>query len=223
MLEILHRHLGDDPQKLTHHSYLLSGPSFPIHTALKQVLHNVWGIPVTQPPIVFEYIHDTFGIDESRHLHSFASRKGFGEKQFFIIRAHTLTHQAQNALLKLFEEPSESVCFFLIVPNGDTLLPTLRSRFEHISLAPSGQRTEEGNLFLSSTIAERLGHIVNILKEKDIESARELVATLAHAVHTTTAKEAICRAERYLNGPSPSLKQVLEGLTYSLPRLQKKQ
>lgn len=46
-----------------------------------------------------------------------------------IIRnADSLTHSAQNAALKLLEEPPPNVYFFLLCEGTDALLPTVRSR-----------------------------------------------------------------------------------------------
>ncbi len=47
----------------------------------------------------------------------------------FIIRyAHLMTTEAQNALLKILEEPPKNVYFFLLCENASLLLPTVRSR-----------------------------------------------------------------------------------------------
>lgn len=47
----------------------------------------------------------------------------------FIIRgAQLMTTEAQNALLKIFEEPPKGVYFFLLTENASALLPTVRSR-----------------------------------------------------------------------------------------------
>lgn len=47
----------------------------------------------------------------------------------FIIRhAHLMTTEAQNALLKILEEPPKGVYFLLLCENASLLLPTVRSR-----------------------------------------------------------------------------------------------
>ena len=49
--------------------------------------------------------------------------------RIFIIRsAHLMTTEAQNALLKILEEPPAGVYFFLLCDNSSLLLPTVRSR-----------------------------------------------------------------------------------------------
>ncbi|MDR2898765.1 MAG: DNA polymerase III subunit, partial [Clostridiales bacterium] len=49
-------------------------------------------------------------------------------KIFIVDKAHTMTAQAQNALLKNIEEPPEYVKFFLLTDNASALLPTILSR-----------------------------------------------------------------------------------------------
>lgn len=52
-----------------------------------------------------------------------------GELKFYIIKdSDKLTVQAQNALLKILEEPPSFVVFILITENASLLLPTIRSR-----------------------------------------------------------------------------------------------
>ncbi|MDR1692434.1 MAG: hypothetical protein LBR72_03675 [Oscillospiraceae bacterium] len=51
-----------------------------------------------------------------------------GAKVYIIARAHQMNGSAQNALLRLLEEPPEPVRFVLTVENAGLLLPTVRSR-----------------------------------------------------------------------------------------------
>ena len=49
-------------------------------------------------------------------------------RAFIIDKAETMTAEAQNALLKIFEEPPRGVFFFLLCDNASSLLSTVRSR-----------------------------------------------------------------------------------------------
>ncbi len=50
-------------------------------------------------------------------------------RKFYIIpKADTMNAQAQNAMLKILEEPPSYVMFLLLCENADDLLPTIRSR-----------------------------------------------------------------------------------------------
>lgn len=64
------------------------------------------------------------------------------DKQIFIVcNAGKLRSDSQNALLKLFEEPPESVALFLLTDSRASLLPTVLSRGQRIHL--DGMRDNE--------------------------------------------------------------------------------
>jgi DNA polymerase III delta prime subunit len=73
-----------------------------------------------------------------------------GDAKAVIISAERLFHEAQNALLKTFEEPPHGTYLFLIVPSEGLLLPTLRSRL--VVLEPSALQ-EETDSTLASTVS----------------------------------------------------------------------
>ena len=55
-------------------------------------------------------------------------------KAFVLLEAQAMSEQAQNALLKVLEEPPQGVVFLLTVPSASALLPTVRSRAQIFSL-----------------------------------------------------------------------------------------
>lgn len=57
-------------------------------------------------------------------------------KVYLLPRAQALTESAQNALLKLIEEPPPYGVFLLLTDNPQRLLPTVRSRCQLLRLAP---------------------------------------------------------------------------------------
>lgn len=62
---------------------------------------------------------------------------GDGERRVFLIRhAHRMNASAQNALLKLLEEPPPYAFFLLMTENAGALLPTVLSRCTRFALAP---------------------------------------------------------------------------------------
>lgn len=78
----------------------------------------------------------TASVGEVRELIRRAGLKpNDGEKQIFIVcNAGRLRADSQNALLKLFEEPPETVALFLLTENRSSLLPTVLSRGQRIHL-----------------------------------------------------------------------------------------
>jgi DNA polymerase-3 subunit delta' len=78
----------------------------------------------------------TASIDDVRRLIARASLKpNESDKQIFVIcNANKLREEAQNALLKLFEEPPATVAIFLLTESRSSLLPTVLSRGQRIHL-----------------------------------------------------------------------------------------
>jgi DNA polymerase III delta prime subunit len=72
----------------------------------------------------------SIGIDQIKQLQKTLYLKPMnGTKKAIIISdAHLLTTEAQNALLKVLEEPPEHTLFLLLAENKETLLPTILSR-----------------------------------------------------------------------------------------------
>lgn len=81
-------------------------------------------------------------IEDIRDLKTFLSlRPYYGPYQFVIIDdAHRLTPEASNAFLKLLEEPTGKVVFFLITGQPQELLQTISSRGQHISFLPHNDK-----------------------------------------------------------------------------------
>jgi DNA polymerase-3 subunit delta' len=76
----------------------------------------------------------SIGIDAVRNSKQFLSRKPlYSAHRILIINdAETLTNQAQNAILKLAEEPPRSSLIIIIALGPDAILPTLQSRLQKI-------------------------------------------------------------------------------------------
>ncbi len=74
----------------------------------------------------------TIGVDEARALQRFLSlRPNVSPYRTAIVDgAEALSAEAQNALLKITEEPPESALIILIASDPEVLLPTLRSRLQ---------------------------------------------------------------------------------------------
>ncbi len=77
-------------------------------------------------------------IDEIRKLHSFfgLSSGETGWRIIIIDGAESMNRNAQNALLKMLEEPPANALIFLVCHNAGQMLPTIRSRCRALKLAP---------------------------------------------------------------------------------------
>lgn len=80
----------------------------------------------------------TIGVDGIRNIVTDAYVKPFLAKRkvYIIPDCSIVTEQAQNAFLKLLEEPPEYAVFILIADNSDLLLETIRSRCVKVRFSP---------------------------------------------------------------------------------------
>ena len=169
---------------------------------------------------------DIFGIDEARALIRAASFVSQGE-QVFVYSVHgAITTEAQNALLKLFEEPPMHTYFFMCVANPSALLPTLRSRAVLIEGARA-ESTISGKEFLKVTPKERLALLAPLLKEKDVAALRALCTGVEEYLYVQlpSGKERdavlgrVTRLTQALGEQGSSLKIVSEALAVVVPQL----
>lgn len=109
-----------------------------------------------------------------------------GDKSIFIIsEAQFMNPQAQNALLKIFEEPAPHVCFILTCPSRTAFLDTITSRAASFMLSQEedfksdGKEDEEAlafaakliDIFCSSNEFEFLKETSVFSKDKDLFKA----------------------------------------------------
>ena len=82
---------------------------------------------------------------EIRRLANLSSHSG-GYQIFIIHQAEKLTIEAQNALLKTLEEPTQKSVFILTTSNENLILPTILSRCQKIRLKISSQKQIKNKL-----------------------------------------------------------------------------
>jgi hypothetical protein len=78
----------------------------------------------------------SLGIEDVKNMQKKLFLKPFrGDKKAVILKdAHLLTTEAQNALLKVLEEPPDNTILILTSESKDALLPTVRSRCRVVDL-----------------------------------------------------------------------------------------
>ena len=80
--------------------------------------------------------HKLFGVDMARAVSADAILKPNEGRGKVYIFPQELNPQAQNALLKLIEEPPPYAAFLFLTLSADRLLPTVRSRCQELRLSP---------------------------------------------------------------------------------------
>lgn len=96
-------------------------------------------------------------------------------RAFIIDKAETMTAEAQNALLKIFEEPPANVFFFLLCDNASSLLSTVRSRAPMLRMEAFDNATLSDYLLGSNEKARKL-------YEKDVEAFTLLIRSSLGAI-----------------------------------------
>ena len=82
-------------------------------------------------------------IEQIRQLYDQTRSRIHRSRVILLHDAHIMTPQAQNAFLKLLEEPSPKTHFILTAHHTSSLLPTVLSRVQRLDLRPLEQRQAE--------------------------------------------------------------------------------
>jgi DNA polymerase III delta prime subunit len=212
-----------------HHAYLIPGDTDAVLINMRIFADDLLGIREGNPDY-YERIFDSFGVDEAREVKETAYLAPLGERRLFVLGIDSITREAENALLKILEEPPANVHFFLIAPTIELFLPTVRSRVEILRIGATevADKNREYNVyyFLKATLEKRLEIVKKIADLKDKASAAAFLHELERAIHERSKKskddvsgsiEAILLAERYIRDPGSSPKQLLEYVALSLP------
>lgn len=139
------------------------------------------------------YECDEFKVDDAKKVMKEAYIAEESTKHLIIV-APTYRIEAQNALLKLLEEPPRNIVFILIAKSKTALLPTIRSRMQIESLY-----VEKEQLILEIDIAKmELGDIFNFLKKNKNIPKAQLKETIEEILKSSLVTAKIKLLEREL-------------------------
>lgn len=141
------------------HAYVIEGERVAGLAALRELVES-FGIATKANPDYHEYEYDALLLEHAQHLRREQGMYGAaGAKKIFIVAFNAIFHEAQNALLKTLEEPTEDTHFFFLVRSSELLLSTVRSRMQIIRPEPQVADREGGDtgvIFLNATLSERM-------------------------------------------------------------------
>ena len=219
----LHTLLDNWP--LTHHAYVIESSHSLVPSITKAIKdHDV--------SYIYEKEFDTMKIDDARTIKEL-QRERTEKASVFIIYAAVINIQVQNALLKVFEEPTPNTYFIIIVPQVKALLVTLQSRLEQVS----GISTEKENtsvigfeLLISSSLSKRFELIKKYtdVKAGDERITKQQAYQLFDGIEVYYTKkesssefrdlfEALNTARQLLAKNGASIKMILDLVAVNLP------
>jgi DNA polymerase III subunit delta' len=227
-----------------HHAYLIEGKKEEIIPDVLEFLKSI-GIATKGNPDFNQIVLDSFKIEDARNLKAQSTEKAISpDKRVFIISINNFLIEAQNALLKMFEEPTPNTIFFLIIPDRAIILPTLLSRFYLIkSKSNLESDLKEAESFLTMSLAGRINFVKEMIAQSDdteedsetifknpvrpktIKFLNALETVLHQKLMSKTVFDTstdyfyqIFKAREYLSQPGSSAKSLMESVALLIPK-----
>lgn len=177
-----------------HHARLFFSAS---REALKELILEC---QVTSEVTLFEY--QIVAISDVKKLILTAHLKPTQMKtRTLVIVASGIALEAQQALLKILEEPPLTTKFVLWLSSAAVLLPTLRSRLSLESLVEVSTSAEDNNVnqslseFLNSNYAKRIEDIALATKNKDLVFLSTAMTEVTRYLVTSTNLTTLVRTQ----------------------------
>ena len=178
----------------------------------------------------------TIGVDELRKIREemYLSAIESSYKVYIIKDADKMTVNAQNALLKVFEEPPAGVIMMLLCEEIDKMLITIKSRAQRITMqrfSPEemlsyisksrGSVSDPERLRDDIMSAEgRIGRAIEIIESPEaVEGGRRITLDIIEAMLPGAPYSALLSAMSSLSQKRPELKEELEALVLALADL----
>lgn len=159
-----------------------------LHNDIFEKAQNLQKQILSQNQIVREFACEELKMDDAHDIiaEAFIAEK---ETKTIIIVAQNFRNEAQNALLKILEEPPNNIHFIIITRNKTALLPTIRSR---LVIEDLREKSEIATFGLDITRLD-LGKIFDFLKglnagENSKSASKEMIESLLLAIHNAGIK-----------------------------------
>lgn len=241
-----------NPEAL-HHAYVLAHGQTPreeIEKELFDYVEETFGMRTVGNSNIFRRVYENLGVDEVKELLSFASYVAMADEsaneknvlknklgKVASISVRGITHGAQNALLKMLEDPVGKTTFFVLIPSRASLLPTFLSRVMLIDVSEgnaSGKENKKADkdalVFLSASTPKRLDMVKAIVDEENKDLSQGFILNIEDAIYSLMPKikdqqkaqilQTLQSVDEYKHDTSASLKMMLEYLALNLPVLE---
>lgn len=165
-------------------------------------------------------------IDTIHHLKNFMSLRTTGtnpiRRAAIIEDADTMTVQAQNALLKILEEPPDDTALILTVSQPSKILPTIYSRCQKLTVRPPQKASALDRFKETAAVDARRAYslsggnmgLMHALLDTETEHPLKEDVELAKSLLSSSQFERLVRADALSKDKSS-----LPGLLYALERI----
>ena len=201
-----------------HHVYIMSCDASTLMDALESR-----GVPRQGSPDVYTYECQQLKVDDARAISERATTNPLVlARRVFVVSAAVIMHEAQNALLKMLEDPRGNAVFFFLVPFPERLLSTFRSRAHIITSVEEKEgphKTDTDAMrFLKAKPAERLTMLELFTKKRKDDEERDFSGILlfldelerAMGTRNPEGLRAVYRAKRYVTDKGALVKPLFE-------------
>lgn len=207
-----------------HHAILIT------HTDRTAIGEALW-TQITARSLANRHFNQTvLDIETARAIIAYA-QSPYNQEKIALISFHTATLPAQNAMLKILEEPRGDMRFILLTTNKDNLIDTILSRVQHVQGVSGKKHNTDAEVFLASgaTTRMRLPFITEMLARvdeegrKDREAIKGFILQLVESLRERHVKAnyilETLEVASYASDPSASGKALLEYLALLLPQV----
>ncbi len=199
---------------------------------VSSVAFNTVDFPYIQnsSDVIYRQI-DTVGIGDVAEMKQYAMRNPVAQEVVTIaVECNKMTVQAQNALLKILEDPPVKTQFIFFITSKNILIPTVHSRLHDVtyflrSTYLDKSRTENKDVdyenfkhFISGEYKERLSFIESLVKSEKIDNFIEFIkSNYELCIQSTDDKKVLMFVFEHIYQPGASKKMLLEYLAVQLP------
>lgn len=209
----------------SHHAVLY------VYNNRQEEAEKIWAELSKSSPAHRFFNQTVLDIDAAREITSWANTP-YNDEKIALISFHTAGVPAQNAMLKVLEEPPQGVKFIIITSNKEHLLDTVLSRLEYVKGKGDEEKSidKDAKIFLetSPTSRMKLPEVVSLLAQmdeegrKDREAVRGFILSLSELLLRKNAESKYIletlEVASYASDPSASGKALLEYLALLLPQ-----
>jgi hypothetical protein len=213
------------------HAFIYEGSEAETSAAARELAHSLEQEQHTSCELHI-YSFGLFSVEDARRISDIAYQSSPTGLKLISLHAARLFHEAQNALLKVIEEPPAGVHILIGVPTFGILLPTIRSRTTPFSAATGANTlaaaregsSEAVHTFIQASDAEREKYVARLIdrsksdneyiKQHARAEALELVSGLMNAAHAQWLNQQI---SAYTKAQDEDLRQFLDDLSVFAP------